>query len=236
MKYEFFEITEFDRYCCLTINRPAKKNALNSQMRQDLMHFLSVCEDRYHAVVLTGVGDAFSSGADLSEGNGPTLKSGEEFWELTNGVYESKTIFIAAVNGSARGGGLSLVNACDLAFASPEATFGVPEVNFGVYAGISGPTTQLVAPKKLVSKMLLTGEAISAEEAEQAYLINEVVSADQLLKVAYSYAEKLASFDKQTLGSIKMGTNNIPFGRKIRDEAKTLALGLNMEMADNRKG
>ena len=234
MNYEFFEITEYSGYCCLTINRPAKKNALNSQMRQDLLHFLSVCEGRYHAVVLTGAGNAFCSGADLSEGNGPSLKSGEEFWELTNGLYESNTIFIAAVNGSARGGGLSLVNACDLAFASPDATFGVPEVNYGVYAGISGPTTQLAAPKKLVSKMLLTGDAISAEDAERAYLINEVVSADQLMKIACSYAEKLVSLDSQTLGSIKTGMNNIPFGRKLRDEAKTLSLGLNLEMANSR--
>jgi enoyl-CoA hydratase/carnithine racemase len=233
MKYEFMEIQEIDNCCRLTINRPDRKNALNSQMRRNLLHFLSLCEDRYRVVVLTGVGDSFCSGADLSEEEGPSLESGREYWELTRALYESRCIFIAAVNGYARGGGVSLVNACDIAIATPEATFGIPEVQYGIYAGISGPTTQLAVPRKLASRLLLMGEPISAEEAEHVYLINETIDRENLLERAHQIANKLIGFDAGALAKIKRGLNSVPFGADVRDDAVGLALQLNLEILES---
>lgn len=234
MQYEFLKVQETVDCCRLTISRPQRKNALNSQMRRDFLDFLSFCGDQYPVVVLTGVEDSFSSGADIAEGGGPSLESGREYWELIRGIYASRSIFVAAVNGYARGGGVSLVNACDIAVAAQEATFGIPEVEYGIYAGISGPTTQFAVPRKLASRLLLMGEAISAEEAERAFLINEVVSRDKLLDRAHQIAGRLAAFGSDTLARIKQGVNAYPVDTCTRDDSVELALQLNLELMDAR--
>ncbi len=231
MDYEYLLVEEFDNYCVLTMNRPEKKNALNKKMRAEFLDFLARSNGEYHAVILTGVDDAFTSGLDLSEARG--LDSTMDMWSIANNIYDSETLFIAAVNGHARGGGMTLTNACDFAITHPGVTFGIPEIGFGVYATIAGPTTQLVAPKKLVSQMVLTGKPISAEMAERAFLVNQVVEPDQLMVEAHNLARELTKLERAALAASKKGLNTLPFDESMREQGKMLTIALNGQIRES---
>ena len=223
-EYKHLIVEPFERYCVLTLNRPDVRNALSAAMRAELLDFLEHCEDRYQAVIVTGAGKGFCAGLDLTEGSGEV--GTRELWAIGRKIYDSSSIFVAAVNGAARGGGLSLVNICDLAVSSTEATFGIPEIGFGVYATIAGPTTQFAAPKKLTAKMVLTGAPISAEEALKADLLNDVVAPDQLMSSAKAIADRLVSLSPDALAIAKQGINRFPFS----DEARSAAVDLSIEL------
>ena len=223
--YEFLKVDSRGAYCVLTLNRPDMRNALSKQMRDEFLDFLSRCEGAFPVIVLTGEGSAFCSGLDLKERPGEA--GSREMWAIGRGIYNSGSVFVAAVNGAARGGGLTLVNACDLAVASPKATFGIPEIGFGVYATVAAPTVQFAGAKKLTAKMVLTGQAIRAEEAARGYLINEVVPEDALISEAAKVADHLASLSPGALAIAKQGINQYPFDDASRDGAVELSLSLN---------
>ncbi len=221
------DVAECDGYAVVTLDRPEKKNALNRAMRGQLLEALGRLDGRVNAVILTGVADSFCSGMDLSEK--PGLDESDEVWAIAHQIYDGASVYIAAVNGFARGGGTTLTNACDIAIASREATFGIPEIRFGVYATVAGPTTQLAVPRKIASRMVLTGEAISAELAERAFMINEVCEADALLDKARGLARDLAELKPAILAAAKRGLNSLPFDEAMRREGQALTRRLNTE-------
>jgi enoyl-CoA hydratase/carnithine racemase len=107
------------------------------------------------------------------------------------------------VNGYALGGGMTLVNNAELAIASSTATFGAPEITFGVYAALAGPsTTRRVLPKH-VAQLVLTGERIDADTALRWGMINEVVAPEDLLPRAEQLAAHIAAFDRTALDVAK---------------------------------
>jgi len=187
-------------YAVLTINRPDKRNAVDRIAQRGLIERF----DEAHAagakvVVVTGAGDvSFCAGADLRDTSpavAPTAKAPSTWMETQRHLAEHPLVIIAAVNGFALGGGLTLVNNADLAIASTRATFGIPELNYGVYASLAGPSTvQRVAPKH-VAKMVFTGEKIDAAEALRIGLVNEVVEPDALLPRAEALAAAVGRFD-----------------------------------------
>ena len=232
--YELIQPEAQASHLLLRLNRPGKKNALNAQMRSELLDLLKRMKASREPVVITGNGDSFCAGLDLKESD--PEQAAREMWEIAHALYDSPCICIAAVNGAARGGGVTLVNACDLALAAPEASFGMPEIGFGVYAAVAGPTTQLAVPKKAVARMLLTGEALSAEAAERAGLINEVVAGDELLEMAARLAEQVAAHDSTALAAAKQGLNALPFDRAMRQRGQDLAVMLNTQIREGRRG
>lgn len=186
----------------LTLNRPDVRNAVNLAVNLAMGEALEEAEaDReVRAVVLTGAGEqSFCAGADLK-----ALSRGESFqpddpvkaaWGFAGFVSHpiSKPI-IAAVNGTALGGGTELVLASDLAIAADTATFGLPEVKRGIFAGAGGAFRigqQL--PRKLAMELLLTGEAISAERALELGLVNRVVPRAGLMDAALELAGRIAA-------------------------------------------
>jgi enoyl-CoA hydratase/carnithine racemase len=185
----------------LTINRPEKRNALNAatvdELRRavlELKHDASV-----RAVVLTGAGDkAFVAGADINELAVQTPVGGREHARIGQHVLDlvahmGKPV-IAAINGVALGGGCELAMACTLRIAADTARIGQPEINLGIIPGYGG--TQRLA--RLVGRgraleLLLTGDAITAEEAWRIGLVNRVVPAAALASEARQLAQTLAA-------------------------------------------
>lgn len=197
-------------YGVLTLNRPDKMNAVNVELADQLvaaLESLSHCP----VVILTGRGRAFCAGVDLSQRTEirRTWRSHlgtdrGQYWAATvEAMYRHPAVFIAAVNGYALGGGLTLVNGCDLAIASDRAEFGMPELGFGSVPALAGPTTAQRLLPKHVAEMAFVPGRISAAKALSWGLVNEVVPPDELLPRARELARQVAERDAVALAYTK---------------------------------
>ncbi|MBZ5514143.1 MAG: enoyl-CoA hydratase/isomerase family protein [Acidobacteriia bacterium] len=188
-----------DAISTVTVNRPERLNALNRQVMQELDECFRglQTDDGVRVVILTGAGEkAFVAGADINELAALTPLEGQEFSRYGQGVLDrienlGKPV-IAAVNGFALGGGCELAMACTLRVASESARFAQPEVKLGIIPGYAG--TQRLA--RLVGKgraleLILTGEAVTAQEAYRLGLVNQVVPPAELMNAARALARKI---------------------------------------------
>ncbi|MEV6657257.1 enoyl-CoA hydratase/isomerase family protein [Nocardia fluminea] len=195
-------------YAVLTINRPEKRNAVDRIAQMQIQERLEEARAKgAKAIVITGAGEvSFCAGADLRDTSPEipaTAKAPTSWMGTQQAITEHPAVIIAAVNGYALGGGLTLVNNADLAIASATATFGIPEITLGVYASLAGPSTvQRIAPKH-VSMMIFTGERIDAAKALEIGLVNEVVAPEQVLARAEELAAKVAQYDALALDVAK---------------------------------
>ena len=198
MNYEHISTTTEGHLFIVSIARPEKHNALGQQTHRELASAFDHFSENQNlwVAIITGEGDrAFCSGSDLSEVN----ELDGEMYEIPKSGYGGLTTrydcnkpVIAAVNGLALGGGFEIVLACDLAVASSNATFGLPEPKVGVVA-IAGGMHRLIrgTTPKFAMNMLLTGDSISAQLALENGLINEVVAPGEALNGARKLAEKI---------------------------------------------
>ena len=185
----------------ITINRPEKRNALNTETVDELRRVMLELrrEDAIRVVVITGAGDkAFIAGADINELAVQTPVGGRDHGRTGQHVFElieqlGKPV-IAAVNGVALGGGCELAMACTIRIAADTARLGQPEINLGIIPGYGG-TQRLprLVGKGRALELLLTGDAISADEAWRIGLVNRVVPAATLLAETKKLAQTLAS-------------------------------------------
>jgi enoyl-CoA hydratase len=186
----------------VTINRPHRRNALSRSLQSDLVaELLRFDEDRsLRVLVLTGTGDAaFCSGADIKEvaeqdneasGFVPPIKRPERsIFEVLTDLSKPA---IAAINGTAAGGGFEIALACDLRLAVPTARLGLPEVRVGMAAQFGSVLLPRQIPYAWAMELLLTGELITAERAEQWGLVNQVVPAGELMARATALADRIA--------------------------------------------
>lgn len=190
------QLTRQGRVAVVVMDRPEARNAMNSELSEQLAQTYDALEadDDIWVVVVTGGGDrAFCAGADLKEvvthnaaGTArPTRRGG--FGGLTEREFPKPVI--AAVNGFALGGGFELCMACDLIVAEEHATFGLPEVKRGIYAGARG----LVRigqrlPMSVALEVVMTGEPLSARRAYELGLINRVVPSGEGVRSAVEMA------------------------------------------------
>lgn len=215
----------------ITLNRPDVLNALN---RQVLLDLAQAFEDIRHntevkGVLLTGAGTkAFAAGADISEIRAldpeGTLGFSTYGQQLLATIENYSKPVLALVNGFALGGGCELCMACHLRVATENARFGQPEVNLGIIAGYGGTQRlpRLVGKTKAM-ELLLTGDMITAPQAEQLGLVNAVKSAEEArdyaltmlakiykkgpLAVAYTIESVNAAFDSSKNGYQVEATN-----------------------------
>jgi enoyl-CoA hydratase len=230
MAYETL-LTEADGgIAVVTINRPAKLNALNALAKEELrQHFASLKNDpAVDVVIITGAGEkAFVAGTDIGELRGLDGASGKAFSEGGQAVFDAISNLgkpvIAAVNGYALGGGCELALACHIRIASSGAKFGQPEVNLGIIPGYGG--TQRLA--RLIGRgrameMILTGVQIDAQEALAAGLVSRVYPAAELMARARAMAALIASMGqiavRMSLKAVNM-TEEIPLSEGERLEA-----------------
>ena len=144
MNYEILKTEEVDAVMTVTVSRPQAMNALNTRFFQEMDDLLAATAARtdLRALVLTGAGKAFVSGADIAEMADKDSAAGAEFSRVGQRTFlsleESPLPVIAAINGFALGGGLELAMSCDIRIASAAAKFGQPEVNLGLTPGYAG--------------------------------------------------------------------------------------------------
>ena len=211
--------------------RAEKRNALNHSMRIELMNILERLKSSAKVVVLGANTSVFCAGIDLKE-RIENVDPAQEMWKLIQAIYEFPGIVIAKVSGLALGGGVSLIDACDLAIASSDARFGLPEIGFGVYPAIAGPLTQLTIAKKHAAWMVLSGEQLSAEQALAMALVNETVDNDKLEEHCEALAKKIASYDQDGLMIAKAQLNNIPVNAEQRQKAVQQGIASNLAQID----
>ncbi|MDX5321131.1 MAG: enoyl-CoA hydratase-related protein [Bacteroidota bacterium] len=185
----------------ITINRADKLNALNRATLQEIKSAVGEANATAEVlcIFLTGAGEkAFAAGADISEFAEFSVEQGTQMAADGHGVMNaletSKKPVIALVNGFALGGGCELAMACHLRLASDNARFGQPEVNLGLIPGYAGTQRlcQLIGKGKAL-ELLMTGDAIKAEQALSLGLVNAVYPLAELHAEAEKLAEKLAT-------------------------------------------
>jgi len=177
----------------ITLNRPAKRNALNAAMREGLWsawrRFESDPEQR--VAILTGVGPAFCAGIDLVEFADTRLGAPPPNFLPVLGENISVTKpTIAAVNGGAYAGGWRLVQMCDLCVAAETARFAITEARVGRGMHWAAPLVHMVPPRILL-EILMTAEPISAQRAYELGFVNHVVAATDVMAKARDLAAKI---------------------------------------------
>jgi enoyl-CoA hydratase len=193
-----------DHVVTITINRPEAHNSLYMEHFRDLAHAWAEFRDDDAAwvAVITGVGGAFCTGADLKRfipeltGDLPQ----PDGWDALDAVHAVLHRFplykpiVAAVNGVCVAGGMEMLGSTDIRVAVPEARFAVMEPKRGLFAG-GGTTVRLPRqiPFPLAMELLLTADMIDAERALAMGLLNRVVPAAELMAAAYDYAERIAA-------------------------------------------
>ena len=196
-------IDDHDGYAVVTLNRPAKRNAVSRETVRQLRAAFAAVRDK-KAVVLTGAGSAFCAGVDLSEqtGDGFAGRSSQDvhYWtQVQQDIRSHPAVFIAAVNGYALGGGSTLIHSCDLAIAAESAQIGAPEMGFGGFPSHAGPAAVKRLAPKHAAQIILLAQRVSAHEALRMAIVNKVVPDDQLLAAATEWAAQLAAFNPVAL-------------------------------------
>jgi len=186
-----------DSVAVMKFNRPEKKNALSLELIEDLRGALEKADsdDDVRVVVITGVGDSFSSGADLSDPR--TLNMIEQEFEVSSGrstmikLIDLEKPTIAAVNGHALGHGAEYALMCDIIIASDRAIFGF----IGPRRGMTCPYAMIRLADEIgrakAKELILTCDRISAEEALRIGLVNRVVPHEELMDVVFELALKI---------------------------------------------
>lgn len=173
-------------------------NALSREMRRQVVATFDEISERedIRCAVLTGFGDVFCAGADLKDRPsadipGDFLEHNRITRETGNAIRECAKPVIAAVNGTALGAGLGLMAACDIMYASDNATFGMPEINVGLAGGASMLRT--LFGRSTLRRMFFTGQRLTAHDLLRRNVLEDVVPRDQLVPVAMDLAREIAS-------------------------------------------
>lgn len=199
----------------ITFNRPKALNALNSDLLSEFGQALDeiAANEDIRVLILTGSGEkAFVAGADISELATLNALQGKQFAEkghFTIGKLQKLSIpVIAAVNGFALGGGSEIALACDFIYASEEAKFGLPEITLGLIPGFGG-TQRLprLIGKNMAKELIFTGRMLSAREAAEIGMVNNVVGAADLMEKVNKTAMAIASKGKVSLRAAKYAVN-----------------------------
>jgi len=244
MPYETIELRVEDAVAEITLNRPERLNAWNEQFGNELREAVlgDAADPAVRAVMITGAGRGFSSGADLKEmlergaSAEPPPQVGdllrERYHPIIKGIRELPKPVVAAVNGPAVGIGCSLALACDLIWAAESAIFGLAFVNIGLVP--DGGSTFLVpvaVGKARALEMALLGEPVAAPQALDWGLINRVVPDGKLLDEARGLARRLAAGPTRSYANSKRALNNSLM--KIMDEQLELEAEIQGEMTQS---
>jgi len=241
MAYNNILYEEKDKIGIITINRPTKLNALNVETINELFDVLGKIkpDENIWCVIITGSGKAFVAGADVAELAALTSYAAEEKMlkgqDLYSRIENLGKPVIAAINGFALGGGCEMAIACTIRIASDDAKIGLPEISLGIMPGYGG--TQRLP--RLIGKgnalgILLTGEAISAQEAYRIGLVNAVYPKDQIMNAALELAKKITSKSPISTRAIIEVVNNgleTPFCEALKLEAKLFRMIITTEDA-----
>lgn len=196
-------VDKADGIMTLRMNRPEKRNALNSELRTALVRGLELAgeDSEVRVVVLASTGNTFCAGADLSEYKStaenprPMVEMYRYTGLLSDTLHRMQTLgkpVIGEINGYALAGGCGIALGCDLLVASEQAQFGFPEVNHGLVAAMVMVQLSRMLGRKKALELLLLGDRISAQQALELGLVNRVVPHDRLAEATRTLALALA--------------------------------------------
>jgi enoyl-CoA hydratase len=199
MPYENILFEKKDGIAYITFNRPKVLNALNRKTVEELRDALLEVRDdsSVRVLILTGAGEkSFVAGADIGELAQRTPVDGKDFSLFGQGVFHLLETLgkpsICAVNGFALGGGCELALSCTIRLASTTAKLGQPEVKLGIIPGYGGSQRLArLCGKGVAHELCLTGEMITAEEAQRIGLVNHIYDPADLLPAAEALANKI---------------------------------------------
>lgn len=193
----------------VTLNRPAKNNAVNQQMTADWeeVNAWLAGHPELRVVVITGAGNAFCAGDDVPEVGTLTLDAATELSHRQARMYLAwehlPQVIVAGIQGFCLGGGLVLANACDLRIASVAAHFGMPEILLGWPPGYGVAQLTASVGKTRAMELCLLGRQITARQALEWGLIHEVVPPQRLKGAIADCVERLLSLPKEALAEVK---------------------------------
>ena len=220
-RYHYLSAERKDKILTVSFNRPDSLNAINAELHTELSQiFADIAQDQEtEVVVLTGKGRAFCAGGDLKWFQDMTGSQLDALFiearKIIIDMLEVEQPIIAAVNGPATGLGATLALFCDVIYASEKAKIGDPHVRVGVVAGDGGAVIWpwLVGAAR-AKEFLMTGDLVTAVEAERIGLVNHVVPADELMDTATAFATRLATGPTKAIRWTKVSVNKI-----LRDTA-----------------
>lgn len=204
----------------ITLNRQEKRNAMSSALQAEFRAALTDSWDCHVLVISGGDGPAFCAGVDLSESRDRAARgeaaprvyaNAPDTWGATcEFIVRHPAVCIASVNGIAIGGGVSMVNSCDLAIASDRAEFVMTEMGFDTFPGLVAPLTNKMIAKKNLAWMVFTVNRVKAEQALQWGLVNKVVPHADLKAETDALVERVATLDPIAIDWAKRALNELP--------------------------
>ena len=214
MEFECIMYEKEEGVATIKLNRPQVLNAMNKQLWLDFQVALEDVQNdpEIKALIITGEGRAFSTGADLKDSKDRSIEDYRDYLvelqETSRKIIRFEKPIIAAINGYALGSGYELALACDIRLAAEEAKIGSPEakVTSSVTGGAMRLVQDLIGPGK-AKELLFTSEYIDGKEAERIGLVNKAVPADQLMERAKEMAKKIAENSSFSIKMIKKGLN-----------------------------
>ena len=196
----------------ITLNRPEKRNALNNEVIAGIIEALREADgdERTRAIVITGSGKDFCSGADLSslekisEGSvGENMEDARSLMELFLLIRKVRVPMVAAVRGRALAGGCGLASACDIVLASSSARFGFPEVKIGFVPAMVTAILRRNVSEKRAFELITRGAEISAEEARHLGLVNQILSDENFEAEVTAYVRGFEMVSKSAVALTK---------------------------------
>lgn len=230
LAYQFITQEVSDGICILTLNCPEQTNKLTIPIMQELTAGLlsTEADPDCRVVILTGAGECFCDGGNLGDYRAQSpfeiRQFGDAFITLHMTIVKLTKPVIAAVQGHAHGGGLNLVEACDLAIAALDAEFSVPEMRFGIAPMMALTGLGRVLSRKGVMQLALFAEMISAERAMEFGFLNWVCAKEEVLKEAKAIAGRLVNMSPVAMASCK----RLYYEADALNYQKQLESGLNM--------
>ncbi len=211
-------IEKKNNICFVTLNRIAKHNAFDSQTINLLIESFSKLETCpiTRVIILNANGKIFCAGADLN-----WMKSMKDYSKaenhqdslvlakLMNVIYKHPKPIIASVQGSAFGGGVGLIAACDIAVCSETSKFCFSEVKLGLIPAVISPYVIKAIGERITRKLFLTGEVINAEQALKYNLIHNIYPVENLKSETLKLAQEIATNGPQALTTCKQLINDV---------------------------
>lgn len=247
MTYENITLERRDGVATLTLNRPSAANSIDIPLARELMHAAIACDDDpdVRAVVLTGAGKMFCAGGDLRSFADAGTGIGSRLKELTAYLHVAISRLtrmdapvVAAVNGMAAGAGFSLAIAADLVIASDTAGFVMAYTQAGL---VPDGSSTFFLPRRIgdrrTRELMLTNRRLSAAEALDWGLVNQVVPAGDLLPTATKLATTLAAGPTRALGATKALLNEtFEHGLEAQMELEARAIAAASITSDGQEG
>lgn len=222
MAYRHLKIEKDSHVAVLTLNRPEKLNALNVDLMNDIIHAAEAFhhDEETRVVIFTGAGHSFSAGVDLGDPDGiARLATASDLMKsrllqlgprMIRAIYEMDQITIAAVNGTAAGGGACIAAACDFRMGAEDCGVGYPEVKLGMnLSWLALPMcVRLIGPAR-AKRMVILAEIEKAKTLLEWGYLDQVVPADRLLEEAKQMAAAFAARPAMAAQMVKRSVNAI---------------------------